>query len=197
MTRIKNYQMLVGLLALAVMSATIPAHAQYSVIYSFGVTDDSSNPIGAIAQGEDGALYSTDIPSEGGTSIEGQVYKVTTAGKQNVLLNAFCTTSGCPNGYTSVSGLTLRPDGHFLGTTLSNSFTEDGFGTIFDISQTGTLDTLFNFSGDANGGLPQSAPILGPDGAFYGVTSGGDVNCGHNLPAHQCIINDSHLCDRG
>jgi uncharacterized repeat protein (TIGR03803 family) len=94
-------------------------------------------------------------------------------------LATFCSeTSGCANGFSSVSGLTLRPDGHFLGTTLSNSFIEDGFGTIFDISQTGSLTTLFTFTGDVNGGFSQSPPIVGPDGAFYGVTSSGNLSCG-------------------
>jgi hypothetical protein len=180
-SRLTNHRLFaIAVLTTTVAFTAISAHAQFTVLNSFGAPGgaNTANPIGVIAQGEDGSLYSTSIPSPGGTPEDGQVYKVTTAGVGKVL-TTFCTgSSGCTNGFSSVSGLVMRPDGHFLGTTLSNSWTETGFGTIFDVSPTGTLTTLYNFTGEADGGFSQSGPIVGPDGAFYGVTSSSNVNCG-------------------
>jgi hypothetical protein len=51
MTGFKNYRMFAIALPSTAAFAAPSAQAQYSVIYSFGVTDDSGNPIGAIAQG--------------------------------------------------------------------------------------------------------------------------------------------------
>jgi uncharacterized repeat protein (TIGR03803 family) len=180
MTRFRNRGMLaLALLALTTLFTVTSAHAQYSVISSFDVPPGPStaNPVGAIAQGEDGALYSTAVPDPG-SPIDGQVYKVTTSGTGKVLATFCSGGTGCPNGFSSVSGLTLRPDGHFLGTTMSNSPTATGFGTIFDISAAGTLTTVYSFTGEADGGFSQSAPIVGPDGQFYGVTSSSNVSCG-------------------
>jgi hypothetical protein len=59
MKKNKNYKMLaIGLLAFTVLSAATPAHAQYSLLYNFGVSSvaDASGPLGAIAQGEDGSF---------------------------------------------------------------------------------------------------------------------------------------------
>jgi hypothetical protein len=118
-------------------------------------------------------------------------YKFTTSGAGRVLATFCSGPSDCPNGFSSVSGLTLRPDGHFLGTIMSNTHPpETGFGTILDISQIGRLTTLHSFTGEADGGFSQSVPIVGPDGAFYGATSGGNLSCG---PIYRLTTSDSQL----
>jgi uncharacterized repeat protein (TIGR03803 family) len=173
-----NYRILaIALLALGLASASTPAHAQFSLLYSFGQNSgtDAANPLGAIAQGEDGSLYST--AQNGGANDWGAIFKVSTAGKEKVIYS-FCALAGCADGDSPSTGLTLRPDGHFHGTVgFSAGFT--GPGNIFDVSETGTLTTLYTLSSSPSGATPIS-PILGPDGQFYGVaSSGGNANnCG-------------------
>jgi len=174
MTAIKNYRMFaLALLALIVVSAAIPAYAQFSVVYNFGShSGDPVEPQGVVAQGFDGSLYGTS--NIGGANAGGTVFKITPAGELKVLYS-FCSQANCADGELPVSGLTLRPDGHFLGTTTSSS----GAGTVFDISGTGSLTTLYNFTGGTDGGAPSAPPILGPDGSFYGTAFVGGVgNCG-------------------
>jgi uncharacterized repeat protein (TIGR03803 family) len=173
-----NYRVFaIALLALGLGSVSTSAHAQFSVLYSFGQNSgtDAAYPTGAIAQGEDGSLYSTAVA--GGAHDWGAIFKVNTAGKEKVLYS-FCSLSECADGDTPSTGLTLRADGHFHGTAgFSQGF--DGPGNIFDVSETGTLTTLYTLSNSALGATPVS-PILGPDDQFYGVaSSGGNANnCG-------------------
>jgi uncharacterized repeat protein (TIGR03803 family) len=179
MTGIKNYRMFaIALLALAVALAATSAHAQYSVVYSFGQAagiGDAAYPQGALAQGGDGNLYST--AQAGGANLWGAVYKVTITNGKEIVLHSFCPMDNCADGNTPLSGLTLRGDGHFVGTASTSEGSAGGPGSIFDITQTGGLTTLYTFTA---GGEPQAVPILGPDAALYGVNwgAGGKTNCG-------------------
>jgi uncharacterized repeat protein (TIGR03803 family) len=168
-----------AVLVLATLSAAIPAYAQtYSVLYDFGNrSGDPLSPVAGLTQGEDGALYGT---SEfGGASAVGggTVFKITPAGEMRVLYS-FCSQSNCADGQYPIGGLTLRPDGHFLGTTAGGG--NSGNGTIFDITQSGELTKLYDFTGKLDGSAPEAPPITGPDGSFYGTTSvqGASSNCG-------------------
>jgi uncharacterized repeat protein (TIGR03803 family) len=141
MTRISKFA--VTLLATIIVSAATYAHAQYSVLYNFGSrSGDGGEPRGVLAQGEDGSLYGT--TSAAGAYGGGTVFKITPQGQERVLYS-FCSLTNCTDGDTPVSGLTLRPDGHFIGTTTGGGSTNAG--TIFDVSPTGTLTTLYTFTG--------------------------------------------------
>jgi uncharacterized repeat protein (TIGR03803 family) len=171
MTKITSYQLsAVALFTLIAMATVMPAHAQtFSTLYVFGTqTFNADNPEGAIAQGRDGALYSTS--TSGGANNWGAILKVTPEGHEQVIYS-FCSVTNCADGSAPAGGLTLRPDGHFIGTTTSTG-AEFGAGTVFDVTQTGTLTTLHAFTG-TDGSQPLAPPILGPDGSFYGVTSNG------------------------
>lgn len=73
------------------------------------------------------------------------------------------------------TALTAGRDGAWYGTTASGGL---GFGTLFRITPSGQMLTLFRFNG-ANGGSPRGALTLGTDGSFYGTTqSGGRGNSG-------------------
>jgi uncharacterized repeat protein (TIGR03803 family) len=164
MTRSQNYRMFAIALLAMILAAAISVHAQtYSVLYNFGNGDGLYNPFGVIAQGEDGSLYST---TGGGTQGYGAAFRITLTGKLTVL-HSFCSETNCADG-DSPTGLTLRPDGHFLGTTEGNFFLP----TVYDMSQTGTVTTLAsNMSAPLSS--PQAPPILGADGSFYGTDKGG------------------------
>ena len=182
MTRIKTYRTFaVALLALIAAAATTPAYAQtFSVLYNFATRSGDANMVGGafVAQGRDGSLYSTSYA--GGAGDSGSVFKITPAGKEMVLYS-FCSQTNCSDGNSPLGGLTLRPDGHFVGTTVYNGVGfANGAGTIFDITQTGSLTTLYTFAGGSDGAFPMAAPIVGPDGSFYGTAQNGGnkSNCG-------------------
>ena len=77
------------------------------------------------------------------------------------------------NGHYPTQGLLLASDGNFYGTT--PSYGADN-GTIFRITPTGTLTTIYRFSGLADEGNPLAALIQGSDGNLYGTTAGGLSN---------------------
>jgi uncharacterized repeat protein (TIGR03803 family) len=67
-------------------------------------------------------------------------------------------------------------DGFFYGTTGEGG--TQGTGTVFKITTAGTLTTIYDFTGGADGCNPRAGVIQGSDGLFYGTTSGGGAGFG-------------------
>jgi uncharacterized repeat protein (TIGR03803 family) len=158
------------LLILVALSVTAPAKAQtFSVLYNFGSrSGDPLLPSASLTQGRDGALYGTSTFG-GTTGGSGTIFKISPTGTMTVL-HSFCLT--CAVGGAPLGGLTLRPDGHFIGTTSKGGSTF-GNGTIFDLTQTGSVTLLYSFTGGTDGKNSLGPPIFGPDGSYYGTTPGG------------------------
>jgi uncharacterized repeat protein (TIGR03803 family) len=90
-------------------------------------------------------------------------------------------TSGV--GAIPVAGLVQGSDGNFYGTTEEGGAKNEG--TVFRISPSGSLTTLWTFDldlipadGDFDGVLPQAGVVQGGDGNFYGTTYRGGTNGG-------------------
>ncbi len=82
----------------------------------------------------------------------------------------FCSQANCTDGSVP-SGLLLEPKpGEFYGTTDVGGTINAG--SIFKISMTGRLDSLYSFcsTGCANGAVPYAGFIKGRDGKLYGTT---------------------------
>ena len=75
-----------------------------------------------------------------------------------------------PDGY-SPNPVVLGTDGNFYGTTQEGGTSNDG--TIFQLTPSGTLTTLYSFTGGSDGYGPISPLVEGSDGNFYGTTSEG------------------------
>jgi uncharacterized repeat protein (TIGR03803 family) len=67
-------------------------------------------------------------------------------------------------------------DGNFYGTTLNGGSNGNG-GTLFRLTPSGTLTTLYSFPGNASGQQSSGAAIVfqGKDGSLYGTTQYGAV----------------------
>jgi uncharacterized repeat protein (TIGR03803 family) len=110
----------------------------------------------------------------GGDSYCGSVYKMTAAGKLTTLYS-FCSdlqNGVCLDGQNPIFALVQGSDGNLYGTTYAggNDGVNGGYGTIFKITETGTLTTIYNFPGYTP---PSSALVQGADGNFYGTTGAG------------------------
>jgi uncharacterized repeat protein (TIGR03803 family) len=151
---------------------------------------DGSRPVGLV-QGTDGNFYGTTyfggLNQVVGVCNDGcgTVFQLTPGGVLTTLYN-FCSLANCADGGLP-GGLLQGTDGNFYGTngfggdTLSTC--TDGCGTVFQLTPSGVLTTLYNFCTLVGcPGAPYSPGagnlIQGTDGNFYGLTyHGGSVPC--------------------
>jgi len=169
-THVTRIQVLAVVLAIVAASATTLQAQKYTDLYNLGSSGgDPANPawIGLFAQGRDGSLYSTS--QAGGTSALGTAFQLTLAGK----ITPWSFDGKGTDGVFPYSGLTLGTDGNFYGTTYEGG--TSGAGTVFKVTSSGKITTLYSFSGFNC--CAYAAPIEGLDGNYYGTTSdgGGEV----------------------
>jgi uncharacterized repeat protein (TIGR03803 family) len=79
-------------------------------------------------------------------------------------------TNGADGGEPE-GALNVGNDGNLYGTTSSGG--QWGGGTVFKLTQDGTLTTMASFDGTNYGNSPIGAMVLANDGNFYGTSSGG------------------------
>ena len=138
------------------------ANGRLTSLYSFCMTDcsDGSNPEVPLVQLGNGDLY-------GATN--STIFKITLAGTLTTLYN-FCPGTTCTGGPPNPSGLTLGSDGNFYGVTSAGGTSKDG--TVFKMTPSGTLTTLYTFSG-TDGANPIGPLVQYSDGSLYGMTYSG------------------------
>jgi len=132
---------------------------------------DGANPWAGLVQGSDGNLYGTTL--RGGTTGYGTVFKITLGGALTTLYS-FCSEDGCADGATPYGVLIQGSDGNFYGTTSGGEANDSG--TVFKITPSGTLTTLYNFDQYWSGANPVAGLVQASDGDFYGTTSGSGAN---------------------
>jgi uncharacterized repeat protein (TIGR03803 family) len=145
-----------------------------TTLHSFDGTD-GQGPGGPLVQLSNGDLYGA--AGSGGKKGYGTIFKITTAGKLTTLHN-FTDTDGY-----GANPLTLGTDGNFYSTTTDGGTTNNstcgsyGCGTVFKVTPTGKLTTLYNFCSQpacADGFGPVWSLMQASDGNLYGNT--GDYN---------------------
>jgi uncharacterized repeat protein (TIGR03803 family) len=154
-----------------------------TTLYSFcsqSACADGGNPGTGLVQATNGELYGTTYV--GGAYGSGTVFKITQSGTLKTL-HSFCahnTQNGCTDGHDPVA-LVQASDGNFYGTTTYGGASDtcnSGCGTVFKMTPTGKLTTLYSFEG---GGCPESCYVLpvglvqDTNGTFYGTTRSGSV----------------------
>jgi uncharacterized repeat protein (TIGR03803 family) len=137
-------------------------------LHVFGGTNDGGASVAGMVFGVDGNLYGT--TSAGGSNNVGGVFKITTSGT----LTPLWQFSNGPDGGTPAGGVVQGLDGNFYGTTGTGG--SNHMGTVFSITSSGSLTTLWQFSGGSDGGQPAAGLVQGIDSNFYGTTSVGGTN---------------------
>jgi uncharacterized repeat protein (TIGR03803 family) len=154
---------LAGFLALAV---SLPAQT-FTTLQSFDLTDGAA-PEAGLVEGLNGSLYGT--TQQGGVNSAGTVFEITPAGTLTTLYN-FCSVGVCADGDDPVAGLVVAANGDLYGTTPGGG--TNGAGTVFKITASGTLTTLYNFcsaSACTDGRHPITGLVLATNGDLYGTT---------------------------
>jgi uncharacterized repeat protein (TIGR03803 family) len=144
-----------------------------TTLHSFHFAD-GAYPIAGLVEATNGIFYGT--TESGGTHSGGTVFKITPTGKLTTLYD-FCSQSDCADGENPYAGLIQATDGNFYGTTYGGGI--NGVGTIFEITDDGTLSTLYDFcsqSGCADGENPLAGLVQATNGKFYGTTSTGGTS---------------------
>jgi len=153
-----------------------------TTLYSFTDGTDGANPQGALVQGSDGSFYGTtqwggDLNVNSGQGF-GTIFKITASG---TLTTVYSFTGAADEGYPA-AGLIQAKDGNYYGTTFGGYSNGDGSyaaGTVFKMTPSGALTTLYSFTGGTDGGNPQAALLQGSDGTLCGTTVSGGVVINH------------------
>jgi uncharacterized repeat protein (TIGR03803 family) len=144
-----------------------------TTLHSFDGTD-GADPLTGLVQGTDGNFYGT---------TDNTVFKITPSGTLTTLHTFDGTDGSGPNA------LVQGTNGNLYGTTIEGGTGGNAenapSGTVFEITPSGTITTLFNFDNlnNQNPGGPQVGALVqgtGTDGNFYGLTveGGSGVGCG-------------------
>jgi uncharacterized repeat protein (TIGR03803 family) len=145
---------------------SITTTGKFTLVHQFDYTD-GGYPFAGLVLGTDGNFYGqTDLGGASPYGAFGTVYKMTPSG-QVTTLHSFEQT----DGDNPISNLVEGPDGNFYGTA-SYGGLYPNFGTIFQITPTGTFTTLHNFD-STDGSYPYAGLIQASDGKFYAETYGG------------------------
>jgi uncharacterized repeat protein (TIGR03803 family) len=122
-----------------------------------------------LIQGTDGNFYGT--TTEGGTSGQGTIFKITAAGELTTLHNFDTSDGASPHGT-----LVQTSDGNFYGTTqLGGAY---GYGTVFRMTPGGTVTSIHSFD-ISEGNQPFDGLVQADDGNLYGTTDiGGSQDAG-------------------
>jgi uncharacterized repeat protein (TIGR03803 family) len=146
----------------------ITANGTLTTLHSFDYTD-GKNPNAGLAQAANGDFYGTTFYGGAYNSPYGwgTVFKITPTGTLTTLLSFDDT-----DGIWPTAGLVQGTDGNLYGETQLGGINGVG-GTIFKITPSGTLTTLYNFCSQSDckdGYGPIAAPTQDTNGTFYGTT---------------------------
>lgn len=147
-----------------------PATHAFTTLHQFGVnnTDDGVGPEAALVLGKSGLLYGTTTGA--GPHGSGTAFSIDPGTGAFTLLHGFDyhVDGNDPGGTLIFKGILL------IGTTFAGGPTNSGDGTVFSLDpNSGTVTTLYSFSGGADGLFPTGGVINGPNGRVYGVTEQG------------------------
>lgn len=154
-----------------------------TVLYTFTGGADGANPWAGVKLDTAGNLYGT--TENGGAYNYGTVFKLAPDGTETVLYSF----AGGTDGAFPLAGVTLDTQGNVYGTTyLGGQGGDQGYGTVFEITPSGSEIQLFDFysacspeKGCPDGEVPKAGVVLDSVGNIYGTTvfgNGKGKRCG-------------------
>jgi len=155
----------------------LPAQT-FTTLVSFDGTNGAYS-YASVVQGLDGSLYGT-TKGDGVNGNYGTVFKITPSGVLTTLYS-FCSQSGCRDGAFPQAGLVQATNGDLYGTASGGGEGDDDGGTVFKITPSGTLTTLYSFcsqAGCTDGAHPFAGLVPATNGDLYGTTYQGGCNGG-------------------
>lgn len=144
------------------------AEGKVTVLHTFNGSDGHDAQQGVVSD-KAGNLYG--VTGYGGVYDEGTVYKIAKDGTFSTL-HSF---TGGFDGSFPYSGLAIDKNGKLYGSTYYGGTT--GAGTVFKLAPDGTLTTLYNFTGGADGANPGGDMLLMGDKLYSTTVYGGDPGC--------------------
>ncbi len=148
-----------------------PASGTETVLYSFSGMPDGAYPQGQLTI-NGGDLYGT--TTEGGSSNNGIVFKLSSAGAESILHNF----GGSPDGSYPMAGVAIDKAGNLYGTTFRGGNGSPGVGVAYKIDTAGNETLLYTFEGSFDGQQPAAGLVLNSTAtAAYGVTLQGGFDC--------------------
>ncbi len=158
------------LVAAASAQSTVPS---LNEIFAFPCASftcpDGYFPVELI-EGANGNFYGSAVGGGTGTNAQGTIFEITPAGQISVIYSFAEESDGSlPNG-SAPGALVEGMDGFLYGITSENG--ANGFGTIFKLSKSGTIQVLHNFCSTltCSDGANPSFLMQAIDGNFYGAT---------------------------
>jgi uncharacterized repeat protein (TIGR03803 family) len=156
----------------------INLNGQLTPLYHFCSQSNCSDgefPEG-LFQASDGKIYGT---TQLGGAGNGVLYRLSTGNKE-IVVHRFCSQPDCTDGANPSSAPVPSLKGGLLGTTAAGG--ANGQGTLFEVSPTGDLTTLFSFCAQSDctdGADPVTPPIQTANGIIFGTTTyGGKYSAG-------------------
>src|ERR1039457_3930627 len=128
----------------AAAAIALPAQT-FTTLHSFDGTD-GAGPLAPLAQATNGDLYGT-TAGGGAYGYGGTVFKITPSGTLTTLYSFCPSYPNCPDGYEPYAGLVQATNGDLYGITMFGGADLYGpyGGTVFKITPSGTLTTLYSF----------------------------------------------------
>lgn len=144
----------------------------FNLLYSFAGSPDGYEPTSPLIFDKKGNLYGT-TAGGGNAGGCGTVFELlapswTTENQ----LHSFNGSDGC---YAD-SPVALDKKGNLYGTTYLNG--AGGYGTVYEVTRSGTFIDLYDFTGGADGGNPLAGVIFDKAGNLYSTTSQGGASGG-------------------
>jgi len=138
-----------------------------TVLYSFTVSPDASQPEKGLVRDAQGNLYGT--TPYGGAYGHGAIFKVDKTGKETVLYSFSF-------GSNHASVPVLDTQGNLYGTTKDGGAYNNG--TVFMLNTSNVFSVLYSFTGGTDGSVPGAWLLRDAQGNLYGTTDqGGDLAC--------------------
>lgn len=161
----------VSILALALLVTAASAQT-FSVLFTFNFKDGSA-PNGGLILDSAGNSYGT--TQFGGSSNRGVIFELSPTGQETILYSF----TGSTDGGIPIGRLIRDTKGNLYGITSSGGDATCSCGTVFELTKSGSLQTLHAFLGGTDGSQNQGQAELGlvmVNGDLYGSASFGGVS---------------------